>query len=498
MRINKQTGGTPEYLLLSVVTALAFLVRFYVFEFTYAINKDGILYINQAKALLTGNWELALNCGYEFISLYHILIPVLYRALGDWILAAKSISLFFGTIAIIPFYLIARQFCSRSPAVLASLAFSLNPFFVSNSVALIKDPIFWFFSLLGIFFCIAAFNSRDKDYFLIFAGISFLIGSLARFEILVYYAGSVLFLLTERDKRLKKIMFLTGPLFLSSIIMFSGLYIYDKDLNVWAIYFQPRIQLFFYGLSDSMFGTDFLRKTVHGLGLIVSSLSKVSYWPFLPFLAAGLYRYRNGLSNNKNLSYFVLLSCLSIIALYFFYLKIEVLSSRYAALIILPLLVFIGTGIKHAVDLLTKRGFKEKNIVLTISLYLLTAGLIPNIDSERADKLVYRTIGEYISEHENYRSTKVVAADPRVMFYANLNSSEIICSDVISYDQLRALTYTELVAKLKNEGIAYFLWEEDAWQTAAYNFLDVTKKENFTEITRLDHDNKRLILFKVL
>ena len=82
---------------------IAFVLRLYAFFNTSVINHDGVLYINQARAIVNNDWGLAKQCGYDFISLYHLLIPPSYKIFGDWILAAKAISFVFGTWQLSPF-----------------------------------------------------------------------------------------------------------------------------------------------------------------------------------------------------------------------------------------------------------------------------------------------------------------------------------------------------------------------------------------------------------
>src|SRR4030042_4277700 len=85
-----------DLLIIIGIFLLSFAARLYAFFNTSVINPDGVLYINQAKAILNNDWKLAKNCGYDFISLYHLLIPIFYRIFGDWVIAAKSNFIFLG------------------------------------------------------------------------------------------------------------------------------------------------------------------------------------------------------------------------------------------------------------------------------------------------------------------------------------------------------------------------------------------------------------------
>lgn len=477
----------------------SFIIRLYAFKYTYVINHDGVLYINQANAILNGNWELAQNCGYKFISLYHILIPVFYKFFGDWIIAAKSISLLFGTIAIIPFYLILKQFFRNSTAVITSLAFSINPFFVAKSVDVIKDPIFWFFALLGIFFFIVVFNNKNKEYFLLFSSISFLIAGLARFEILVYFIGSVLYIFFSGVNRTKRLMLFSLPVVVACIILLSGLLAHQKNFDMWTLYLGPRIEMFFYNFSDSVFGIHIFKKTATALSLIAYKTLKVIYFPFVPLFLIGLFTTKKELSKNPHMKYIIFLSVISFFALYLFYLKIEILSSRYTALIVLPAFIFIGFGIKKIIQFSKSKGFQDKIIIGSICLYIIVLGLSSNLGHKRTDKLIYKNIGEYIAQREDNQKVKVMAPDARIMFYANYHSKGIECTNQIGeYKHLIKMEYPRLVSQLKKRKIKYFLWEEKSWSNADYDFLTDAKLLHFKEINRWKTKNRKFIAFKIL
>ena len=65
-----------DLIFISGLILIAFVLRLYAFFNTPVINHDGVLYINQARAIMNNDWGLAKQCGYDFISLYHLLIPL--------------------------------------------------------------------------------------------------------------------------------------------------------------------------------------------------------------------------------------------------------------------------------------------------------------------------------------------------------------------------------------------------------------------------------------
>jgi uncharacterized membrane protein len=481
---------------LSFVLLIGLFIRLYVFEYTHVINKDGILYINQAKAIYNGDWELAKKCGYDFISLYHLLIPLFYAIFGDWVISAKVISLLFGTATIIPLYLTMKNFFDSSIAFLTALIFAVSPFFVSNSVELIKDPIFWFLSYMGIFFFAAAIV-KDKNYFLAFASFFYLIASLARFEAVVYLAASILYLLVLKERRTERILIFGLPVIIT--IFFSTILLYYKNVNLWDFYLKPRISHFINQLSEQLINSNFIQKSIYALKELLVNLLKIIYFPFLPFFIIGSFIFRKENKKNPYLLFFVFLLFLSFFALYLFYLKFGLLSSRYVALMLLPAFVFFSLGIKRFILFLSQKNFMQKTISGLLCLYIIVFTLPSNLKHKRLDKLVYKEIGEYISQVEKNLKVKVLAPDPRVMFYANLHSPEIECTTFLpGYEHIKNNNYSEMVKILKEKEIRYFVWQNKKWIDTKYDFLSTFKKEEFKEIKSWEDTNQgKLILFEI-
>jgi hypothetical protein len=479
---------------------IAFVLRLYAFFNTPVINHDGVLYINQARAIMHNDWDLARQCGYDFISLYHLLIPLCYRIFGDWILAAQSISFFFGTCSVIPFYFILRRFFQPRISFVAGLAFAVNPFFVSYSVDLVKDPIFWFFALLGIFFFISALKEEKRLYLLLFSNISFLIAGLARFEILIYFIGSILFIVFYEDKKTKKILIFMAPIILLAILVnVMNAYLLKETLYMWTLYFLPRTHRFFSDITDSLLKPGILEKSLLALKLLFFRMSKVLYVPFIPVFLISFLTIRKDLKRDRYFRYFILLTLLSLTALYLFYVKIQVLSPRYTVFFILPAFVFLSFGIEKIALFLVKRGVNEKYALMLICLYIMTSVLASpsTLLTRTTGKIVYKTAGEYIAKIENNKNTIVMSPDSRIMFYANLNSPGIECSNqLVKYRDVIQMKYGDLVSTLRSNRFKYFVWEAKEWKDAAYDFPKAAGGKDFREIRRWEEE--RLILYRVL
>ena len=495
---SKEPLPISQPILLAGVVLLGFLLRVYVFTNFQVINSDGIRYITQAKAILNGDWELARNCGYGFISLYHLLIPVVYKISGDWIFSAKTVSLIFGTAAILPFYLLMRQLFRSSVALTGTLAFAVHPFFVSRSVELIKDPIFWFFSLLGLFFFVTAVRNKEKSSWLLFSSISFLLGGLARVEILIYFAGTILYILIFESSRFRKLLLFTLPIgFLLVVFGIADLFLFKKEY-FGITYLSPRLRHFSHVLSGSTLNGDISHKILSGFSELISKTITAVSVSFLPFFLAGLLVARGEVKREKLFWYFSILVLLSLVTLFYFYLRTEILSPRYVVLAVLPGSAFMCLGIEKIYKLIQKKGFREKTAFVLICVYITASALGSYGRYQRTDKLIYKEIGEYVASAEQNRKTIIVSAESRVMFYANLHAVEIECGDHSSYYKvLPAMPYDEMTAFIRSQKAGYLLWEESLWKTAGYDLQSVAGTDALTHIEEWATDRGKLILFKV-
>jgi 4-amino-4-deoxy-L-arabinose transferase-like glycosyltransferase len=488
-----------DLLIITGIFLLSFSARLYAFFNISVINPDGVIYINQAKAILNNDWKLAKDCGYDFISLYHLLIPFSYKIFGDWVIAAKSISFFWGSITVIPLYFILKKFFKTSTAFLASLAFSVNPFFVSYSVQLVKDPIFWFFALVGIYFFIASLKKENQTYFLLFSSLSFLIASLARFEILIYFIGSIIYISFFEDKKGKKILFFSLPIIFLGVIIISNMFVLRDQYYVWKLYFMPRVQHFFNDFFDALLKPDILVRSIIALKLEVYKVIKVLNPLLAPFFVIGILNIKKETKKDRHLWYFILIAFFSAIALFLFYIKVEILSPRYAAFIILPSYIFFCFGIENIMNSLKPRGFSERKAIGLLCFYILTSVVIfqSNFIPKKTDKIMYKEIGEYIAAIEKNKTSLIMASDARIMFYANLYADEIICGNqLIGYGDLIKMDYQGMVIFLKNNNIEYFLWDKKSWINADYDFLKTSEPKHFREIKHWDEG--QWILYWVL
>ena len=130
---------------------LGCVVRLFVCLSTFIINQDGVLYVHQARALFYGQWDSVTSCGLSYLSPYPLCIAGAYFLVQDWTVAARGVSLVFGSAVLIPVFLLFRRFFDRGVSVAGLLIYATIPVLVSSSSDALREPVCWFFLAVGLY-----------------------------------------------------------------------------------------------------------------------------------------------------------------------------------------------------------------------------------------------------------------------------------------------------------------------------------------------------------
>ncbi len=459
------------YRALALLILISLVIKLWVYFRTPVVNSDAFEYINQAKLLYQGRILDAKNCGKNYLSLYHFLIPISYRIFGDWIIAARALSLFFSVICLIPVYLSLLLMFDKKTAFFSSLLFSVNPFLSRLSTDVIKDQMFWFFLCSGIFFAILWLNKEKKIYFIL-SFLSFLISSFIRIEGLLFALSSPFFLL-----------FLTGKkkwLLVCSIFIFLLSLAFFIRPEIWKLYLSPRLTLLNYFKNFSL--KRLLELSPHILGGGILYVFSIPY--FLIFLIGikGLKRHLKRIE----FIYLILLSFEAFLLLIIFFGAV-CYSRRYLSIFFFPSFFLIAPCIHYLID---KYG-KSRNFALFLTLFIIISCFLYNLKLRRKDALIYKKAGEYIASIEKGRPALVLSYDRRIDLYANLKSFYIFCKGyVLTNISIFSLSKDRIVDYLRKYQIKYVFWENEKWRKDIKNLpflilLKEWKKKGSSRIYRL-------------
>lgn len=511
---------------LFLILVLGAFFRFLCYRDTPVINPDGVLYIHQARAIYYGQLEELTTCSMSYLSIYPLGIAGAYLIFHQWIMAAKFVSILFGTLTLIPSYLLLAAFFERRTALLGALAFSLIPVMVLKSGDVLRGPVFWFFLAMGLYFFVAQMKGDRCRLRLSLSSLCLLLAAWARVEALLFVMLTGAFLLfSGQDRKLEKCLFYVAPLCLVLLIALSGCTLWGTGLDGFLRWEEvvnkltgpftgyetlrgqllPLIHRHEMGLPEY-----FLEHARHlvwliALGTLCSSVMKAYFYPFFVVFLLGLPGLFSRMSRDSRLSYLGVLSGTALLLLYLHILQTWIMHTRFLILFMIPAVFVLGFGLERIIQWTTSHlRITPSVVMLLLGGVLVAASSAKIVKPHEADKAVFKRIGEHIASREGHEKIIPVACSSHtirwVAFYANLGYEGAPCPQRnYQLTEMAHNGYGAFVGKLKSAGVKYFLWEEKHWPEASFDFRAKVKAHHFIERGRWHHpDTGGLILFELL
>lgn len=502
------------------ILIMGFIARVYLFAVNPIINPDGFLYIQQSKALYFGLFDQVLAC-YKYLSPYPILIALFYRVLGDWVTAGQWVNIIFGTLAILPLYWLLKRFFTDNIACLAVIVFALLPSCVEASTWIIRGPLFWFFSLMGLFLFVLILE-KPRSSLLVLSSTCFAIGAWSRIEGSLFIIVSAIFLLfVDRKNRLKNLIAFLLPYIFAGMAGAFASHLTDIDLMALLkpgrILTRPMEFFTHYGMLREQLKTlydtqlvssaDYFFPRVRNLiwwialGTFLTQAAETLLYLFLILLVIGFVSWMPRIKSDRRTTYLFVLFVLSIALLYSQIIVNWVMNSRFLLIFLFPAFVFIGAGIGQMISLLKQRfQFGDARIYLMVGAIFL-ALLLPKTIFSNYDKgkLVFREIGNFIAARENdARVISVCGAFKQVrtiQFFVNVDRHYASCFDQGSILK-RTNTKALLSAMIRN--CDYFVWDQKNWQGKSIDSIMADGKK-YLKLNEWQSDILgRVVLYEVI
>ena len=140
---------------------------------------DGVVYINAARALESDKPQAALWEG--GLNVYPVILMLLHRTGLDWEAAAALWGVTVSSLVVLPLWGWARRQFDDRVALVACLLYAVHPRFIIESPEVMRDPTFWFFFMLAIYWLWRAVTEVRYRYFAV-AGAAITLASLTRVE----------------------------------------------------------------------------------------------------------------------------------------------------------------------------------------------------------------------------------------------------------------------------------------------------------------------------
>ncbi len=511
------------------IFVLGAAIRFYNSWFTFYINSDGVLYINQAKVIYFGRWGLLPSIDMPYLANYPFFIAGAYAFLKNWLLAAKATSFVFGSLTLVPLYFLFRRYFNRRISALGMLLYAFIPVFVTRSADVIRDPVYWFFVVSGMYLFTLYKHPRYQLY-LVLSNLSFLMATWARIEAFLFILVTACYLLLSVREGFKRVLsFLAPVLFLSALVfslpLFTGfsLDIINRVPEIVNKLAMPLQQ--YQGLGadvealrrsvpiDAFILNQFLDKANNfawlvALATLFNHFLEGFYHPFCLVLLVGIPGAFARFKEEPLFGYFLLMIVAGGGLVYSHLLLSWNVDSRFLAIAMLPMFIYIGHGFEKIVIYFKNRyAFDEAVVMAALCILVLLVGIPKNIYHRETDKLVFKEIGEYVARREvgntEYIPVSSAATIRQFAFYANSNNPDLIFPN-LTFGRLdphcsSPKTYKQFLIYFKCNNIRYFLWEEKFWARQPYKVLPKLDPEQFLELKHWYHpDTGKMVLFEVM
>ncbi|MCE5262718.1 MAG: glycosyltransferase family 39 protein [Deltaproteobacteria bacterium] len=508
---------------LALILILGLAVRLFAWHQTSIMNSDGTVYIQQARAIYFGLWDAVTSCTIRYPYLNTFFIAAFYAVFGDWITAATAVSVFFGTLALIPLFYLARNFFPREIAFLIALIHAVNPMLVDGSVDIVRDPLHWLLILLGLYLLTRWKGQTTAG--LLLSSCAFILATWTRVESVVFILIAPVYLwLDGQERPLQRIAAFLSPI---AVLLLAGIggqwLIHPERIDTYRLAEIPaRLTLAFSqyehlrstlrvmtllpppGLSPEFLNNLQSNVWFLGFGVIVQNALETFFYPFFLVYLVGLGHIRQEIGRDRRVLCFCLLVPAAFFLLYFYVFINWEMENRWLALALFPSFLFLGFGLERVIAWMQAKFNLKKGMALALIALLALAITLPKDMKPRGeDKVVYREIGESIAAREgNAKKIEIMtvgAASRWILFFANLHFRGAPCPDEF-YDYLGWIghDYGAFVEAMKKRGMKYLVWEERNWPAGSFDFIHSPHERDFVRLGAWSHpDTGRIILFRL-
>uniref|UniRef100_A0A7C4RTM9 Glycosyltransferase RgtA/B/C/D-like domain-containing protein n=1 Tax=Desulfatirhabdium butyrativorans TaxID=340467 RepID=A0A7C4RTM9_9BACT len=514
------------------VLAVALVLRLWLAVHTTIVNPDGTLYIHQARLLTAHQWKELTSCGLSFVSMLPVWIAAAHHWIGDWIWAARWVTIFFGWAALIPLDGFLRAFFDRTTARITLLMAAVTPMMVSNSVEIVREPLMWFFAACGMWAMVHALRTGRMPWFAL-AGLSFLMGAWARVDavLLICVGATYLAFRSTGNRAWNTLIFLLPVMAAVAVVLYLAL---QRGISIQTLFrgsdilgklylplvkvHELRIEL--KALSASIAAQPlvfFLQESrqqvwLVAIGSLVNRTIEALFYPFALFFVIGIARNRQARSLGTGIGFAVAAALCGFILLYIHTLQTWMVYYRFVGLVLLPGSVFAAIGIRTSIEWLSSRTWLSNTYgprkgmriaVIGLCAAIVLAALPKNIKTPDADKRVYVEIAQSIASRVSIeRPVKVMTShgiQPWISFYANIDRPFPVCPLQLDsvYEHIPN-TLDSFLEQAVHRGIRFWIWEERNWPAGAFDVDSATNSPRLERIGAYHHpDTGAMRLYEI-
>lgn len=441
-----------DFVHIVVLVTIALVIGVYLIATTVLIAKDGVCYINYAKALEIAPIATIRDCsdyaplsytpGYPFLILVtHKFVDLFCdgTTVLSWIYSAQSINLLCRLLALIPLYFIGKELVTTKQSFWAIFILVIQPYSAHIGSDVLRDWPHILFLATG--FLLLLYATKYKKWWLFaFVGVISALGYIIRpmcIQLLIY---GILWLIYITFKPEKKRNFNKTQIAGSLILLLIGFFIIAGPYMKLRGQIMPtRLQQIIENFSTQQ--SNIIPCNINTANIVPSNIAKAIWrlieelntnlmYFFTPFWLIGYYLYfrRSKLKSPIKflMTAFILLNLAIVILRYVC--SGPALSGRYVLPLIVTTIFFIPIGLQQSAQWIDKllcktvckNNISEKGtrqwffVLLVIGLAICLPKLFRPI---RIEKKGYQTAIKWLKKNTPENSV-IAVPDPRICFYA--------------------------------------------------------------------------------
>ncbi len=458
-----------------VITGIGLVLRTYSIWYNPAINVDGTLYVEQAKAIFEGRFLSALDC-YPYPTLYSLLIAASYPLFHQWPIAARAVSLVAWLISFFFSWKTASLFSKdRLGVALVMLYFVCLPTLVIYSYGAFRDPLAWALLSASYYWLFHTSSRELTPRAAMILSLVFLAAAVTRPEYIAFWLAASIVVLYQSKKtgQWMAALLFVAPFLIFMIISYLAAgnalsdFIFSEAKRRIDYYLQLRNSLTAISQGQNHLLSSYFLKEIknllwwNALGLFLKKTIDVISVPGLIFLAMGAKRLKKRMSNISNdqaAMTLILFLFTSFVILYFQAFTSWALTKRHVCMLCYILVPFLTMGVVAFRERLGKKvGF------IIITFLILIFSLPSNLRTDKREtKTVLKNVGDIIRQDSIGTEGMIRVAGHikrlnLVSFYANLKRTGNTCFEAEL--RLPKIPSECLNAVIKTD-FDYYVWDE--------------------------------------
>jgi len=482
-----------EKQVLLLLIGITFALRLYAFLMAQGIAFDSAAYGFMARYFLKGDFIKGLSIpGHP---LYPLLMSLFSLDSTHVEMAGRLLSLFFGTLTIIPLFYLVKEAIGQKEAIFSALFYSFHPYLVTYSGMLLTEATYWGFLILSVYFFWTGLK-KEKVWRIALSGCFLGLAYLTRPEGLGYVLVYLIWIIVSGG--LKKNWFrkliLIGVLTLTIFIFVIPYVIYiHQETGGWliskkAVAVQSDLLKENPEQVDPSIGIE-QNKPVSGDSKvlwithnIIQFLPSVTYrylrayhfslWLFLFF---GLIRVRR-----KMIDYELFIA--SLVLFHLVSLSTFLPSTIRFSIPVIPLsLLWAGTGLLEMKRYLEKiKGANAEKVIFLFVVLVILTQLPQNLKPERSFRAEQKKVGLWLKQNTP-PDTIIMSNSPQETFYADREFMMIPSG--ISTPGNPGKSYKEIILYARAKGVRYILVNKNTHEMNP-GFIESIQPMDLKEIFR--------------